>query len=190
MQAFEGSLGRPLREGSVRLVYDASATTTTIFNSLLLPAPGTLLRNINVEGSMAGVVTVGGTQSPFFILSVASYGDTFAGMLTWESSMLRPLAPLYPAYPRAQVSETVSTTGATSSPQSAPSVTPVVAVPPPDQGFVDQVIANHDARVYRDGAGRSVVTYGYWNQTTLVIARDEAAFTAIIERLATARALP
>lgn len=183
MSAFQGSVGHPLREGAVRLVVDPSATTTTVFNALELPAPGNLSRNILVDGSMAGVVTIGGTQSPFFILAVAAFGDTFAGMLQWESSMLRSLAPLYPAYPEADASLGVPETGATT----ALSVTPILAPPPPDQGFVDNVVANHDARVYRDSAGRSVLIYGYWNQGTLVIARDEAAFTAILERLASSR---
>jgi hypothetical protein len=92
--------------------------------------------------------------------------------------MLRALAPLYPAY---------ATGAVAAADTSAPSVTPIVAPPPPDQGFIDLVVANHDTRVYRDGTGRSILVYGYWDQTKLVIARDEAAFTAILERLAAAR---
>jgi hypothetical protein len=52
--------------------------------------------------------------------------------------------------------------------------------------FVDEVIANHDARVYSD-AGGEVIVYGYWNQNTLVLARDTAAFTEIMSRLATSK---
>jgi peptidoglycan hydrolase-like protein with peptidoglycan-binding domain len=54
-------------------------------------------------------------------------------------------------------------------------------------GFRDEVVANHDVRIYRDGEGRSVLLYGYWNQTTLVIARNPPSFTEILQRLATSR---
>ncbi|MDO8407723.1 MAG: hypothetical protein Q7S95_00600, partial [bacterium] len=139
-------------------------------------------------GSMAGVVDIAGVQSPFFILSVTSYGDTFASMLTWEPAMLRNLSLLFPAYPPAMVANAVaSTSSAASTTPPAPALVNSVTPPPRDQGFIDEVVANHDTRVYRDGEGRSVLIYGYWNQRTLVIARDEAAFTAILGRLATSR---
>jgi hypothetical protein len=121
---------------------------------------------------MAGVVNAGGSQSPFFILSVLSYSNTFSGMLAWEKTMPRSLVRLFPPYPVASGS-----TASTSSPQAT-----TVA------GFSDATIANHDVRVYRDEAGRSVFLYGYWNQMTLVIARDTAAFVEILKRLATSRA--
>ena len=53
--------------------------------------------------------------------------------------------------------------------------------------FHDEVVSNHDVRIYRDAAGKSILLYGYWNQFTLVIARDPAAFTEILGRLATSR---
>ena len=187
MNAFEQSVGRPLPSGSIRLVYDAQATTSdaSVFNNLQLSAPGILVRNIDATHSMAGVVSSRGVQSPFFILSVTSYGDTFAGMLSWEPFMLRSLSGLFPPYPREAVvpSSVMASTTATTT---APIVTRAT-VPPSDQGFVDQVVANHDTRIYRDGEGRSVLIYGYWDQRTLVIARDEAAFAALIDRLATSR---
>jgi len=183
LSAFSQSVGRPLPGGAVRLVYDPTATSTgaSVFNRLALPAPGILLRNIKADGSMAGVVSAGGVQTPFFILSVTSYGDTFAGMLAWESSMIRTLEGLYPAYPAGSGSPTAPAT------LTAPAVTSVVAPPSARQGFADEVVSNHDTRVYRDSAGRSILIYGYWNQDTLVIARDEAAFAAVLSRLASAR---
>lgn len=165
----EQSIASPLKEGTVRLLYLENATTTSVFSALQSPAPGALLRNVTAARSMAGVVNVGGTQSPFFILSVTSYGDTFAAMLFWESSMPRDLDKLFPQYSSA--TSTIATS------------TPVLVI-----SFRDEVVANHDTRVYRDSAGRTVLLYGYWNQTTLVVARNAAAFTEIINRLATSRA--
>ena len=190
MLAFSQAVGRPLPDGQMRLVYDPNATTSdaSIFNELKLPVQDILLRNIDAASSMAGVADIVGVQSPFFILSVTSYGDTFASMLTWEPAMLRNLSPLFPAYPPVAVANTATTTtAAASTTLPTPALVNVATPPPRAQGFIDEVVANHDTRIYRDGAGRSVLMYGYWNQRTLVIARDEAAFMAILGRLAAFR---
>ncbi|KKW39053.1 MAG: Piriform spidroin [Parcubacteria group bacterium GW2011_GWA1_54_9] len=199
LQAIEQSVSRPLAPRTVRLLYTASSSTSdSIFSSLPLSAPDILRRNVNAVGSMAGVASAGGgsasggnAQSPFFILSVTTYRDTFAGMLSWERMMPRDLEPLFPSYPAA-VPQTVGTTtvstGSTtlttsSSPQAAATSTPPAPVSTPV--FRDEVVVNHDVRIYRDAAGKSVVIYGYWNPTTLVIARDPGTFAEILSRLAT-----
>lgn len=195
-QAVEQSVAHPLASGAVRFLYTTSATTTdnSVFSALQLPAPNVLLRNINAAGSMAGVLNVGGTQSPFFILAVDSYGETFAGMLSWETSMPRALAAFFPAYEveSAPTTTTIvaSTTSATTTApaKSTKTVAPPVSTTPVFvAAFHDEVIGNHDARVYRDAAHRSIVLYGYWDQKTLIIARDEAAFSELLRRLATSR---
>lgn len=165
------SIVSPLTLGNVRLLYFASTTAGSIFPALPISAPSVLLRDMNDSGSMTGIVNINGNQSPFFIISVSSYGNTFSGMLSWEATIPRALGALFPAYPPLSVS--------TSSPSSQPAV---------QSGFYDEVVDNHDIRVYRDSAGRSVILYGYWNQTTLVIARDPSAFAEILRRLATSMA--
>ncbi len=187
-QAIEQSVTRPLAPNTVRFLYTDFATTTdnSIFSALQLPAPGALLRNLNASRSMAGIINTGENQSPFFILSVASYSDTFAGMLSWEPMMPRDLSALFSPYPQPTVGTTTATTTATASGSqtsnaSSGSLTSIPA-------FRDEVVSNHDVRIYRDGDDRSVLLYGYWNQTTLVIARDPAAFIEILGRLATTRA--
>lgn len=181
MQAVAQSATRMIGQGSVRLLYLGNATTTTVFSALPLSAPGALLRNISSARSMAGVMNVKGTQSQFFILSVASYSDTFAGMLSWERSMPRDLAALFPSYTQSPIEQTAFSTVATTT----STTIPVVAA-----AFRDEVVSNHDVRIYRDGTGKSILLYGYWNQATLVIARDPAAFAEIVERLATSRTQP
>ncbi|MCR4276044.1 MAG: hypothetical protein NUV90_01535 [Candidatus Parcubacteria bacterium] len=178
LRAIQQSIASQLASGSVRLLYLETATSTSVFSALQLPAPGALLRNINAAQSMAGVVNTGGVQSPFFILSVSSYSTTFAGMLQWEKTMPRDLGTLFPAYPPLFVATTTTAGQAT---------TTMVLVANTKPGFYDEVVSNHDVRVYRDAAGRVLLLYGYWNQTTLVIARDAAAFSEIIGRLATSR---
>jgi len=107
-------------------------------------------------------------------------------MLAWEPLMLRDLTRLFPSYPAAVVAAPVVV--ATSSPQTAPVPVPVTT-PASVAAFYDTTIANHDARVYHDTAGRTLLLYGYWDQKTLIIARDTAAFTEIVRRLATSRTL-
>jgi hypothetical protein len=276
----EASVASPIAQGAVRFLYlPVSATTSgSVFAALDLPAPGKLARNVSADGSMAGVILESdSTQSPFFILSVSSYGETFSGMLSWEPTMLADLSALYPE-PAPPVTETATTTATTTPAASAlpqktlrqgssgedvrklqtllaldpalypealvtgaygsltvravqrfqakygvvsggtpattgygavgaktlaklaevfgggaagaladtaSSTAPIVVTP--NAGFRDEVVANHDARVYRDEYGRTLLVYGYWNQSTLVIARDQAAFSEIVNRLATSR---
>ena len=198
LEAIEQSTTRPLASGTVRLLYTSSATTTdnSVFSALRKPAPDILLRNVKADGSMAGVVNVNGVQSPFFILSVASYSNTFSGMLKWEPLMPRDLSELFPPFSAPSVSTTTSTVATTtpivaSTTQKVATTTPKTAsttisknTPTIIAGFRDEVVSNHDVRVYRDSAGRTIFLYGYWNQTTLIIARSPSAFTEILNRLA------
>ncbi len=181
--AIEQSVTRPV-QGVVRLLYLANATPTdnNVFLALGESAPDILLRNVDVMGGMAGVIHVNGVQSPFFILSVASYSDTFAGMLSWESTMPRSLAALFPPY----ASATTATSTATATTTRSKTAVPSTASPQPS--FRDEVVSNHDVRVYRSASGQSILLYGYWNQKTLIIARDPAAFSELVQRLATSRA--
>ena len=187
-QAIAQSASRPLSPGSVRLLYTADATSTgmSVFSALQLGAPDILLRNIHASGSMAGIVEANGSQYPFFILAVDSYGDTFAGMLAWKAQMPRQLALFYPSYvPPPVVSSTTATSTST---KAASSTATVLPAPTQAPGFTDQVIANHDARVYRDAYGHVDIVYGYWNPSTLIIAHDAGAFTELVNRFATSRA--
>ncbi len=168
----------PLPESNVRLLYTGSGTTTktNLLGDLGLPVPDVVLRNIYAEGSMVGAIHAGDEQSPFFILAVASYRDTFAGMFSWESRITQDLAELFPTY---ETSTAPPSTSGTTTPGAQPTFLLL--------GFHDEVIANHDTRVYRDGSGRSILLYGYWNPQTLIIARNEAAFAEIISRFGTSR---
>jgi hypothetical protein len=147
------------------------------------------------DGSIAGVVNVDGETYPFFILSVSSYSTTFAGMLSWEKTMPADLAGLFPAFapisPAPASVATTTTAATTTAKTKTKKATTLVAAPPPPPvipvstaGFYDETVSNHDVRVYRDDAHRSVLLYGYWNQNTLIIARDPDSFSEIVQRLA------
>lgn len=172
LQAIEQSVATPLQMNTVRLLsYGQSTAGVSVFSALDTHAPGILTRNIDASKSMAGVVNTASGQSPFFILSVGSYSATFSGMLSWELAMQNDLKALYPLY-----SIPVTATSTATSTQASPNGR---------IGFRDEVVSNHDVRIDRDAAGNSIVLYGYWNQTTLIIARDPAAFAEILGRLAT-----
>lgn len=160
---------KSLGEHRVRvLTLSGTSTSQGVFNALNLPAPGLLKRNIKDSDSMAGVMTDNGIQTVFFILSVTSYRDTFAGMLSWEKKMPYDLGLLYPSAPV------------------VPSAS-IDASSTPPTGFKDVVVANHDARAYVDSLGQTTLIYGYWDQKTLLIARNESVFAELINRLASAR---
>lgn len=204
LEAMRASVSRTLAPDTVRFLYSQSATTTR--ESLLVASgvavPNIVARNLDGARSMAGVIQSGSAQSPFFILAVSSYNETFAGMLSWEASMPRDLVAFFPAHPApppviVPVATSTATTTATTTKSAKPlatttaaTTTPVQPPPPPKLIFRDAVLANHDVRVFKDAQGRVVLLYGYWNPTTLVIARSEAAFVEITTRLANSSIRP
>ncbi len=179
LQSIIKSLSRPLAQNTVRLMYtdSAKAIDNSIFSALQFPAPSGLLRNINASFSMAGIVSVEDEQTPFFILSVTSYRDTFSKMLVWEATMVRDMNALFSFSSSQSFSQNLSNSN------NIDIVSPISVV------FRDEVVSNIDVRVYRDASGKSMLIYGYWNQSTLIIARNHAAFIEIVGRLATSRAL-
>lgn len=161
--------------------------------ALGIPAPDILVRNI-AEESTIGIIHAANETRPFFALRVDSYERTYAGMLTWEPLMLRDLGILYPLYAPAEAPAIVLTeTTATSTETASSTASTSTQVAPPEPvalqpataltRFTDAIVANHDVRVLRDTNGRSLLLYGYADKRTLLIARDEAAFEALLTRL-------
>jgi len=195
MTAFASASNGALVPGNVLVTYiltDSSGEDGTVLRGpaggaafiqhFKVPEPDCWLRNI-AEECTTGVVNAGGDTKPFFAFRVDSYERTYAGILTWEPLMQRDLALLYPLYPVETSEEevatsTASTTVATTTP------TPRFATEAPARTrFEDAIVANHDVRVLRDTEGRSLILYGYADKRTLLIARDEAAFEALLARL-------
>jgi len=170
--------------GTPGVIAGSPAPGGVLIAGLNLPAPDLLLRNIT-DASTVGVIREGGDTRAFFVLRVSSYERTFAGMLTWEPLMERDLGLLYPLYTQAAAPEpevdlnTASTTPAATS-------TPAVqtTIPATSRGrFEDTIVANRDVRILRDTQGRAIMLYGYADKETLIIARNEASFAALLTRL-------
>ncbi len=172
----------PLQNGDVLVAYVTHASTTpkgpieepasggALIAAMDIKAPDIVLRNINPE-STVGVVKAGDETGPFFILSVSSFERTFAGMLSWEKTLQSDLAILYPLH----------TQTATSTSTSTPTVTTYVRA---KSAFEDAVVENRNVRILKDELGKTLLVYGYRNKDLLIIARNEAAFSEILNRLA------
>ncbi len=169
--------------GEAGVIAGTPAPGGYLVKALNLPAPDLLLRNIT-QDSTVGVIHEGGETRAFFVLRVSSYERTFAGMLTWEPLMMRDLGLLYPLYPEDAIQEAVVDLSTTTPniASSSPRVAPAPAVS--RVRFEDTVVANRDVRILRDTRGRSLLLYGYADKETLIIARNEAAFAALLTRLA------
>jgi hypothetical protein len=189
MKALAVTAKSPTADGTVLMTYVDTSTTTAqgvteapasggaFITALNLQAPDILIRNID-PSSMVGVVHANTQSAPFFILRVTSYERTFAGMLQWEGTMFNSLSTLYPQYANA-TPEIVSTATTTPSKIFIPPVDPTQ----PAAQFIDEIIANRSVRALKDNAGRTIVLYGYADKQTLIIARDESAFTLLIQKL-------
>lgn len=195
MRALARASEEPLVDGNIIVTYLSVSTTSpqgkvtetpleggALIAALPLSAPEILLRNI-APLSTVGIVHAGAETRPFFIFRVTSYERTFAGMLAWEGTMGRDLALLYPSY------GPTATVGADEDTLAIATATPAAALEParPLQEFADRIVSNHDVRVLADTAGNTLMLYGYADKETLVIARDEAAFAALLLRLSATR---
>ena len=192
------SLTQPLGDGKVRVFYLTESSTTpasgafsrilpggVLLGALQLRAPNILLRNVSPESTVGGV-SAGGETRAFFILRVQSYERTFAGMLSWEQTMADELALFYPGYPAPPPPPPtiVTTTKIVKGKRVTATTTVETAVPeaiPPR--FIDEVASNHNVRALKDAYGKTILLYGYKDKETLVIARNEAAFAELINRL-------
>ena len=193
LEALADRASQPLASGDVLLTYVNEATTTSegtveqqatggdFITQLNLPAPDILLRSIQ-PASMVGIVHAGNETRPFFILRVDSYERSFAGMLQWEPTIYDELTPLYPLYPASAPQSNVNNTSASAT--SSQIFIPPSATNVPTSQFVDETVSNHSARALKDSSGRTLIIYGYADEQTLIIARDETAFIFLLGRLA------
>lgn len=198
MASLAASANGSLVQGNVLVTYILTATNDesgaivrvpaggdALVRALQVPAPDILLRNI-AEESTVGVVNAGGETRAFFVLRVDSYERTYAGMLTWEPLMARDLALLYPGYPAPALPELSldpATSTASTTLTSTSSLPVFTSEPQARTRFEDAIVANHDVRILRDTSGQSLMLYGYADKQTLIIARNEAAFEALLARL-------
>ncbi|MEI7719715.1 MAG: hypothetical protein WCI89_00700 [bacterium] len=130
------------------------------------------------------------TRQPFLILKTDSYEQAFAGMLAWEGSMHQDLSPLFDYTPPPHVngsgalaSTATSTTADTGAAQNTNSSFT-------QNGFVDAIVENHDARVLKNPAGDIYFLWTFLDRTTIVITTQEYTLREVISRLKDAPLTP
>ncbi len=98
-------------------------------------------------------------REPFLILKVNSYPDAFTGMTAWEGSMLEDLHELFLIDLNAE------------------------GIDLSKKRFEDDVIANYDSRVIKNGVGETIFFYTFLNDKTILISRSGETLSEIVSRL-------
>jgi hypothetical protein len=148
------------------------------FFTLLAPhMPPDLARSLQ-PNFLLGVHVYNGNQ-PFVILSVYSYEEAYAGMLSWEQYLQGDLSPLFNYTPSPRIPEEgIATTSTSTTSQFI------------QTGFTDKIVENHDARVLQNENGDIYLLWTFLDRNTLVITTNDATLREIISRLKTASITP
>ncbi len=129
--------------------------TQTFLNAITPNIPDNLKRSFGPE-FFYGFYSLE-KEEPFILLKTNSYQNTFAGMLSWEGTMLYDLQNLLS-------DRQLDTTGS-------------------KEEFEDAVIANKDARVVSDDNGTTIFLYSFLDKNTLLIATNENIIKEISARV-------
>lgn len=114
---------------------------------------------------LLGVHLIDDGTIPFLVLTSASHGHTFAGMLAWETAIEEDLAPFFS--PRGVY------------------VRPAIAG---GARFEDTTIENLDIRFIRDENGQTRLLYAFVNRTTVVITTNLRTLLELAARIRVAPA--
>lgn len=129
--------------------------TNDFINLMRIRLSSPFLRSLS-DDYMIGIHTFNGNEL-FLILESNSYDATFAGMLSWEQTMLVDLYDIFDI-----TSTTLSLNNAT---------------------FQDILIDNIDTRAVLDESGEIVLMYSIVNEHTIIITKSEETFKEIRGRL-------
>ncbi|MHB1330649.1 MAG: hypothetical protein ACYCY6_01640 [Minisyncoccota bacterium] len=143
-----------LRRGTL---HDSELLSTESFLTRLASnAPRALIRSFN-DLFMLGILGSNPAHT-ILLIKLDSFENAFPGMLEWESKLRDDILPLFASTERIQ---TV----------------------PLNPSFEDKTIQNHDARVMKNMSGETVLIYGFFDNSILIITDEEETFRTIINRL-------
>lgn len=154
---------------------DVPLTTEQGFSSLGIRAPGKLIRSLNPQFLLA--IHSFDEKRSFILLKTNSFQNAFSGMIEWEATMMWDLEGILFSREIPQLAAP-PTQQSTSTPTSTPSTTNQS-----DVGFIDAVIANRDARIYKDQTNKNLFYYTFIDETHILLASDTTTAKEIIERL-------
>jgi hypothetical protein len=124
------------------------------FQSLAPSAPQSLARSLGTK-YMSGIYSFD-TNQAFIILSSADYGQSYSGMLKWETTMASDLVPLFPDVKNAlNAGQTV---------------------------FSDDTFNNQDVRVIKNQIGKVIFLYGFVNKDAIIITGNEDIFQSLVNK--------
>lgn len=143
-------------------------TSRDFFDKAGIYPPGDLIRSLTDNFALGSI----GGKSRFLVLKNNYYGGAFAGMLGWENNIINDLRDLLdlPAIKSSNI--TTTTVGTT---------TVLSQIISPQ--FKDGVVANRDARIFRDGSGSIILLYLFPDNDTIVITGSESATKIVVEKL-------
>jgi len=154
--------------GSITSIFITENTGTQQFMSIAdlarkleLSAPNSLLQTLS-DTYMVGTyqpTTSGSTPHLFFLFQTNDYEQAYAGMLTWEKTLLSDLFPFF----------NIDVSGTRQDLLNKP--------------FKDIIIENKDARVLYDDNNKEVLYYLFIDKNTLMVTDNVDAIKEVIGRL-------
>lgn len=136
-----------------------------LIDKLNINLPGPLARSFG-ESFMLGIYQTGGQRNIFLIFSTNDYNSSFAGMLSWEPTILSSVFTLF--------SVNVSS-----------SLDSVFETP-----WQDKIILNKDSRVLSLADGTELLSYMFIDKNKLILTDKEDTIKEMIQRLVTQNIKP
>lgn len=131
--------------------------------------PGDLIRSFTDNFAIGSI----GGKARFLVIKNSYYSGAFAGMLEWENKMIGDLHNLLNLAPikNSNLIKTATTGTTTALSQIKLSQ------------FEDGVVANRDARIFRDRSGATTLLYLFPDNNTIIITGSESIARVITEKL-------
>jgi hypothetical protein len=155
------------------------------FKKLDTRAPGSLIRTTGDRMTL-GVHTLRENE-PFWVFSIEQYETAFRGMLEWEDSIREDLSPYFdttlpPIIEKPEPVRDQTETSATST-----QIDNFIERPDKPQRiidvFKDTVIANREARILTDEAGRTLLIWSIPDTENVLITTNKASFEELVQRM-------
>ena len=143
----------------------ATQLNPAVFLEAFDASVGTTFLNTLGNKYLLGVHIIDDGTMPFLVLTSASHGHTFAGMLAWETAIEEDLAPFFS--PRGVYLRPAIASGAR---------------------FEDTTIENLDIRFIRDENGQTRLLYAFVNRTTVVVTTNLRTLLELAARIRVAPA--
>jgi hypothetical protein len=126
------------------------------FATLKTSAPGSLVRALDPLFMIGAIEEE--SPSVFLIIRLDSFENTFAGMLSWEKSLVGDIGPLFNTADELKGLE-------------------------PGTAFEDAIIKNKDVRAIYNMQDKLLLVYSYYDTSTLIITDNAETLSSIIARL-------